>query len=89
MSPVDPQSPFDATYFDRPLHITKRSIEIQALFRRWLECRIDVETTCPACRKALRTIASIEDSEVIEKILNHLSEKSACLDTYHPPYPRI
>ena len=36
---------------------------------------IDIET-CPACGGAVRIVACIEDPDVIEKILNHLEEKS-------------
>ena len=35
---------------------------------------IDIET-CPACGGAMRIIACIEDSDVIEKILTHLDAK--------------
>ena len=35
---------------------------------------IDIET-CPACGGAVRIIASIEDPDVIEKILTHLDVK--------------
>lgn len=48
---------------------------------------IDVET-CRACGGALRIIACIEDPEVIEKILNHLSEKSAGIDSNRLPETR-
>lgn len=36
---------------------------------------IDIET-CPACGGAVRIIASIEDPDVIEKILTHLDAKA-------------
>ena len=36
---------------------------------------IDIET-CPACGGAVRIVACIEDSDVIEKILSYLEEKS-------------
>ncbi len=36
---------------------------------------IDIET-CPACGGAMRIIACIEDSDVIEKILTHLDAKA-------------
>ena len=35
---------------------------------------VDVEV-CPVCGGAMRIIACIEDSDVIEKILSHLDEK--------------
>jgi hypothetical protein len=44
--------------------------------------------TCRACGGALRIIACIEDLEVVEKILNHLNEKSAGLDTHRFPETR-
>ena len=69
------------------MYITKRSIEIQALFRRWRECRIDVGP-CRACGGALRIIACIDDPEGIETILNRLKEKSACLDPHRFPDTR-
>jgi hypothetical protein len=34
------------------------------------------DETCPACGGAVRIIASIEDPEVIEKILAHLAAKT-------------
>ncbi len=48
---------------------------------------VDVET-CRACGGALQIIACIEDSVVIEKILDHLNEKSAGLDTHRFPETR-
>ena len=49
------------------------------------EFNIDIET-CPACGGAVRIIASIEDREVIEKILAHLDAKGAAPEaTRRPP----
>ena len=48
---------------------------------------IDVQT-CRGCGGALRVIACIQDSEIIKKILDHLNEKSACLDTNRLPETR-
>ena len=36
---------------------------------------IDIET-CQPCGRAIKVLASIEESVVIEKILSHLNEKS-------------
>ena len=54
-----------------------------------LRCVFDIDVeTCRACGGALRIIACIEDPEVIEKILNHLSEKPAGIDTHRFPETR-
>ena len=45
-------------------------------------------TTCRGCGGALRVIACIEDPEIIGKILSHLNEKSASLDTHRLPETR-
>lgn len=46
---------------------------------------IDIEA-CPACGGAMRIIASLEDPDVIEKILAHLDAKGAeCEAIRRPP----
>ena len=45
--------------------------------------------TCRACGGALRIIACVEDPEVIEKILNHLNEKSTRVDSNRLPETRV
>ena len=45
---------------------------------------IDIET-CQACGGAVRIIASIEDPEVIEKILTHLDTKGAASEASRRP----
>ncbi|MGB5466402.1 MAG: hypothetical protein WBM84_10005 [Sedimenticolaceae bacterium] len=37
---------------------------------------VDIET-CPACGRAMRITACIEDPDIIEKILTHLAAKTA------------
>ena len=44
---------------------------------------IDIET-CQACGGAVRIIASIEDPEVIEKILTHLKEVAGTINMSNP-----
>jgi hypothetical protein len=44
---------------------------------------IEVET-CRRCGGRLRVIASIEDPDVIERILDHLGRDEQCLDPAHP-----
>lgn len=47
---------------------------------------VDIET-CPACGGAVRIIASIEDSVVIEKILARLAANGAAVEISRlPPY---
>jgi hypothetical protein len=48
---------------------------------------IDIQT-CAVCGGALRIIACIEDSAVIEKILAHLDAKVAAAQAARPPPPR-
>ena len=48
---------------------------------------IDIET-CSVCGGALRIIACIEDSAVIEKILAHLDAKAAADQASRPPPSR-
>ena len=48
---------------------------------------IDIET-CPACGGAVKVIACIEDPGVIQKILNHLKEKSEYQDALRLPESR-
>jgi len=45
---------------------------------------IDIET-CPACGGAVRSIACIEDSDVIEQILTHLDAKASEPETPRRP----
>ena len=49
--------------------------------------RIDIET-CRECGGAVRIIACIEDSAVIEKILTHLKEKALSVDPARLPESR-
>jgi hypothetical protein len=58
--------------------------------RFWAQClkrvfNIDMQT-CSACGGAVKVIACIEDSAVIEKILAHLNEKA--LPVQAPPLPK-
>lgn len=48
---------------------------------------IDIET-CRECGGAMKVIACIEDSVVIQKILNHLKEKGEHQETYRLPESR-
>jgi hypothetical protein len=44
---------------------------------------IEIET-CRRCGGRLRVIASIEDSALIGRILQHLGRLEACIDPAHP-----
>jgi hypothetical protein len=44
---------------------------------------IEIET-CRRCGGRLRVIASIEDSALIGRILQHLGRLEACIDPTHP-----